>query len=241
MDAKTLTAEPRKVVGRKVKKIRLAGAVPANIFGKRIKSEAIQVAAKDFEKIYKEAGETGLIELKVGVKTHPVLVANLQRHPVTDIPIHVDFRQVDLKEKVVAKVPVEMVGEAPAERSGIGTAVLYINEIEVEALPTDLPEKFIVDVGSLAEVDQAILVKDLKVDRAKVALKVEEEGILVKVEPPQKEEVAPPPAPAEGEVPAAGEAAPAPVGEAPAEGQPPAEGGEAKTTEEKPQERKTQG
>lgn len=228
MDAKNLNALPRTVVGRKVKKLRKEGFVPANVFGKGIKSESVQVNAKDFEKVYKEAGETGLIELKIGAKTHPVLVANLQLNPVSDAPTHVDFRQVDLKEKVVANVPVEMAGEAPAEKSGVGTAVLYINEIEVEALPTDLPEKFVVDISALAEVDQAFLVKDLKVDRAKVTLKAEEESIVVKVEPPQKEEVVAPPAAAEGEVPVEGEAA------APAEGEAAIEGGEAKPEEEKP-------
>lgn len=237
MDAKTLNAQARTVVGRKVKKLRGEGVIPANVFGKGIKSESVQVVAKEFEKVYDEVGETGLVELKVGAKTHPVLVANLQLNPVSDTPVHVDFRQVDLKEKVTAKVPVEMTGEAPAEKSGVGTAVLYINEIEVEALPTDLPEKFVVDVGNLADVDQAVLVKDLPVDRAKVTLKAEEESIVVKVEPPQKEEVVAPPVPVEGEVPAEGEAAPA-EGEATAGGQAPTEGGES-SKEEKPKEEKT--
>ena len=221
MDAQILKVEARSVTGRKVKTLRKEGFLPGNVFGKGLKSEAIQLSLKDFEKVYKEAGETGLIELKIGTKTRPVLVSNLQINPVSDLPIHVDFRQVDLKEKVAAKVAVEMEGEAPAEKSGVGTAVLYINEIEVEALPTDLPDKFSVDISALAEVDQAILIKDLKVDRTKVTLKAEEETIVVKVEPPQKEEVVAPPAPAEGEVSAEGE------GALPAEGETPVEGGPA--------------
>jgi hypothetical protein len=80
----------------------------------------------------------------------------------------------------------------------------------------DLPEKFIVDTSELAEVDQSILVKDLKVDRTKVDIKTGQDEIVVKVEPPQKEEVVAPPAPAEGEVPA--------EGTVPAEGEVPAEG-----------------
>jgi hypothetical protein len=100
--------------------------------------------------------------------------------------------------------------------------VQYIIEIKVEALPMDLPEKFVVDTSDLAEVDQSILVKDLKVDRSKVDIKTGSDEIVVKVEPPQKEEVVAPPAPAEGEVPTEG-AAPA-EGEVPAEGAAPAEG-----------------
>ena len=89
----------------------------------------------------------------------------------------------------------------------MGTVVQYLNEIKVEALPTDLPEKFEVDVSVLAEVDQSIMIKDLKYDKAKVEVKTNPDEIVAKVEPPQKEEVLEvPPAPAEGEVPAEGAA-----------------------------------
>lgn len=224
MQKKELKAEVRKISGRKVKNLRKEGLLPGNISGKKIKSEAVQVVLKDFEKIYKEVGETGLVTLQVGKEEKPVLIHNLQVNPVSDAPVHVDFLQVDLKEKVTAEVPVELVGESPAEKQGIGTVVQQLNEIEVEALPTDLPEKFEVDVTDLAEVDQAIYVKDLKVDRTKVEVKEDAEALVAKVEPPQKEEVVAPPPPAEGEVPAEG-AVPAEGGEVPAPGQTP-EGGE---------------
>lgn len=246
MDKQILIAQKRTVFGRKVKKLRHEGILPANVFGKKIKSEAVQVSLKDFEKVYKEAGETGLLNLVIedGKKKdeRAVLVSNLQLNAVSDSPVHVDFRQVDLKEKVTAKVPVELAGEAPAEKSAVGTAVLYISEIEVEALPGDLPDKFVVDVSNLSEVDQAIYVKDLSTDRAKVTLNVDAETIVVKVEPPQKEEVVAPPAPAEGEVPVEGEAvaegAPAeatgPESFDSAQDQRPAEGG--KSQKESPKE-----
>ena len=224
MNKPLLEAEARKLTGRKVKTLRAAGLLPANIYGKKIDSLAVQVKLSDFKKIYEEVGETGLVTLKVqGAKgkaqDRAVLVSNVQVHPVSDIPVHVDFRQVDLKEKVTAEVPVELTGEAPAEKGGIGTAVQYFDEIEVEALPLDLPEKFEIDISTLAEVDQAVFVKDLKYDKDKVAVKNDPEEIIVKVEPPQKEEVVAPPAevvPAEGEVPAPeGEEAPAVEGETP--------------------------
>jgi len=102
--------------------------------------------------------------------------------------LHVDFLQVDLKVKVTAKVPVEVSGESPAEKQALGTVVQYLNEVEVEALPADLLEKFEVDTSELAEVDQAIYVKDLKYDKSKIEVKTDGEEIIVKVEPPQKEE-----------------------------------------------------
>jgi len=207
MDQKTLKAEERKISGRKVKTIRTQGILPGNVYGKKTKSLAVQVDRKEFEKIYKEVGETGLIMLQVGKEERPVLVHNVQVHPVTDEPIHIDFRQVDLKTKVTAEVPIEVTGESPAEKQGIGTVVQYLNQVEVEALPTDLIEKFMVDTSTLAEVDQAIYVKDLKVDKSKIEIKTNGDEIIVKVEPPQKEEVVEVPVtPVEGEVPVEGEA-----------------------------------
>jgi len=233
MDKQILEGQVRTVSGRKVKKLREEDQLPANVYGKKIKSLAVQVKFSDFKKVFSEVGETGLITLKLqGDKSkedRAVLVSNVQYNPVSDTPIHVDFRQVDLKEKVSASVAVEVTGESPAEKSGVGTAVQYIDEVEVEALPGDLPEKFVVDISSLSEVDQTIKVGDLSYDKSKVEVKADPEGIIAKVEPPQKEEVVAPPVEAapEGEVP--GEEVPAAEGEAPGET-------EATKEEEKPQE-----
>jgi len=180
-----LKAEERKITGRKVARLRKEGTLPANVYGKKIKSQAISVNSKEFLKVFEEAGETGLIELALGKEKRPVLVHNLQMHPVDDSPLHVDFLQVDLKEKVSAEVPVELIGESPAEKQGLGTVVLYLQEVEVEALPTDLPEKFEVDTKALTEVNQAVFVKDLKYSKDKVHIKIDGEQILVKVEPPK--------------------------------------------------------
>lgn len=220
-----LKAEVREIFGRKVKTLRKVDVVPANIFGKKVESKAIQVKLKEFDEVYKEAGETGLIEIDLGTDKLPVLVHNVQSNAKTDEVLHVDFLQVDLKEKVEANVPVELVGESPAEKQAIGTVVLHINEVAVEALPTDLPEKFEVDISELAEVDQTVFVKDLKVDRSKVEIKNDSEEIVAKVEPPQKiEEVVP--EPVEGEV-ADGEAA--------AESETPTEGSSETPPEQKDQ------
>jgi len=218
MKQTTLEAKVRKVTGRKVKSLRAEGILPANVYGKHISSTAIGLSEKEFLKAFAQVGETGLLSLKVvGEKgkseARSVLVANLQKNPVSDRVLHVDFRQVDLKEKIEAEVPLELTGESPVEKQGLGTVVQYVNEIEVEALPTDLPEKFVLDISNLKEVGQAFYAKDLKVEAAKVQLKTDLKTILVKVEPPQKEEVAPPPAEtvaAEGEVtPTEGEVPPA--------------------------------
>lgn len=199
MDRLKLKVENRKVEGRKVKTLRRDGILPANVFGKKIKSFAVQLPIKEFMAVYKEVGETGLVDLQADGEIRPVLVSNVQYHPVTDAPLHVDFRQVDLKEKIQAPVPVEIEGESPAAASGIGILVQQITEIEVEALPTDLPESIIVDITDLANVDDAIHVKDLKVDRSKITLLAGDEEIVVKIEPPAVEEVAEPAAAPGGE------------------------------------------
>jgi large subunit ribosomal protein L25 len=195
----TLQIEERKLVGRKVKTLRKSGLLPGNIYGKNVKSLSVQVPIKDFLKTYEIAGETNLVDLILGKQTKPVLITNLQIHPVTDEPLHVDFHQVDLKQKVKATIPVNLEGESPAEKSGLGTVVLLLDELEVEALPMDLPDSFIIDVSTLETENQAIYVKDLKYDRSKITLNADPEQILVKVEPPQKEEEVIVPAP---EVPA---------------------------------------
>ncbi len=193
MNAHPLKAEKRTIVGRKISNLRKQGILPANVYGKGISSESIQITLSEFKKVYKEVGETGLVELDLGNEKKPVLVNNIQQNPVTGEPIHVDFFQVNLKEKVSAQVPVELTGESPAEKQAIGTAVQYVKEVEVEALPADLPENFVVDISELSEVDQAIYVKDLKYDKEKIEIKSDVEQIVVKVEPPQKEEELPAP------------------------------------------------
>lgn len=190
----TLKFTKRELFGRKVSRLRKEGLIPANIFGKKIDSEAISIDSREFLSVFKKAGETQIIDLD----GKPVLVSNLQKDPISDAVIHVDFRQVDLTEKITAMVPVEIEGESPAEKQNLGTVVQQISEIEVEALPADLPEKIVVDSSILAEVDQAIYVKDLKVDK-KVEIKTDMESIVVKVEPPTKEEVVEVVEPVEGE------------------------------------------
>ncbi len=225
MKRHNLTVETRTLTGRKVRRLRAEGIIPATLYGKKITSQNVQVKSENLLPVYKEVGETGLVDLELDGKKHPVLISNIQVHSVSDTPLHVDFREVDLTEKVTASVPVEMIGESPAEKQGTGTAVLLVDELEVEALPGDLPEKFEVDATALAEVDQTFTVGELVYDKSKIEIQAEPDQILVKIEPPQKEEVIEAPAPVEGEEVAATEGA-----------ETPAEGEAAATPEEKKEE-----
>lgn len=163
MKKHTLTATARELVGRKVKQLRAQNLIPGTVYGKGVKSVSVAVALDAFESVYEEAGETGLIELLLGKEVRPVLVHTVQVDPVTDALLHVEFHQVDLKEKVHANVPVEFVGESPAVAQKMGVLLTVLDEVEVEALPTDLPEKITVDVAVLTEVDQEVKVSQLQV------------------------------------------------------------------------------
>lgn len=209
-----LKVDSRKITGKKVKQLRAKGILPANIYGKGVKSLSISLALKDFNQIYKQAGETNIINIQVDkdTKLRPVLIHNIHLHPVTDEFLHVDFHQVDLTKKVSVAVPIEVIGESPAVSTG-GVLVQLLNEIEVEALPADLPDKFTIDASKLAAIGAGVSLKDLKVsDKVKIMVENLDE-LVVKIEEPTKEEekpveVAPAaPAAAEGESPAETETA----------------------------------
>ena len=157
----SLTATPRKITGKKVKKLRRDGILPANVYGKDIKSQSLQIPLSDFQKVFVEAGETGLVDLKVGAQTIPVLIHNLHTD-YRNTPLHADFFKVNLKEKVSAMIPVEITGEPKAVTDNLGLLEKITNEIEVEALPTELPENVPVNVEHLAQIDDQITVGDLK-------------------------------------------------------------------------------
>jgi large subunit ribosomal protein L25 len=201
MGKQVIKAEERNVLGRKVKRLRAEGLIPANVYGAGFKSLSVQVQAKEFETVFKEAGETGVCEIVLPKnKKLPVLIHNVQVHPVDDHVLHVDFLKIDLKKKVTANIPLEMVGVSPAEKQGLGTVVTYVDEVEVESLPQDLVDRIEVKLELLDKEDSVIMVKDLEYDKKKLDVKNSPDQIIAKVEVQKVvEEVAPPTEEAEGE------------------------------------------
>jgi len=118
----------------------------------------------------------------VDSEKRPVLIHNIARHPVSEKILHVDFLQVDLKEKVVAKVPLVTIGEAKAVKDKAGVLLTLLSEVEVEALPSDLPEKIEYDVTNLTNVGELIKVGNLKVSD-KVKILTDNNLDIVKVAP----------------------------------------------------------
>jgi large subunit ribosomal protein L25 len=182
-----LIAETRKILGKKVKQLRREGFLPANVYGKGLASKAVQVKLSDFQAVFKEVGATGVVDLKVGDSKHPVLVKNLQMDYFANLPLHADFYQVNLKEKVKSMVPVELTGEARAVKEKIGVLLQTISEVEVEALPDRIPEHIEVNVEALVEIGAGITVGDLKAEEG-VEILTDAGVTIARIAEPAKEE-----------------------------------------------------
>lgn len=181
MEQTPLVAQNRTVLGKKVKNLRKEGFIPAHVFGNQIETSHVQVKAGDFAKVFEKVGETGIIALTIDGKQKPVMVRDTQVNPISDDLYHIDFYQVNLSEKVKVNVPLEIVGESQAVEKKIGLLLTPITEIEVEALPGDLPENIEIDITNLTNIDDEIKVKDLKVDRSKIEIITDEELVVAQI------------------------------------------------------------
>ncbi len=157
-----LSAQARTVVGKKVKQLRANGEIPAVIYGKTQEPVHVQIQWPDLRVALLESGGTGLVDVNVGSETYTTLVRVVDRDPVRqDVVLHVDFYAVNLKEKLVSTVPVSMINnEETALRIG-GRVIFETTSVEVECLPTNIPDEIIVDTSVLTEIGQSILVSDL--------------------------------------------------------------------------------
>ena len=207
MSKHTLSGTKRTIVGKKVKVIRSQGLLPATVYGKNTKPVTISITLLDFQKLYREAGETGLIELSIENQVHPVLIHRVQLHPVSRAILHVELHEVDLKEKVHAEIPVECEGEPNAIKEKLGVLLTLIDHVEVEALPTNLPEKLVIDITHLAAVDDQIVVGELAIPQ-NVTLLTDPTVIVVKIGAFIVEKEPEPIVPLESEAPTSEEEAP---------------------------------
>ena len=160
----TLTAETRE--GKEpLANIRQAGKIPAVFYGNKKPTTPISVLSKDFIKIWKEAGESSAIVLKTPGGNLDVLIQEIQKDPVTGAPIHADFIVVDMNKEIEVSVALEFTGESPAEKGGRGVLVKTLHEVQVTALPKDLPHTIEVDLSSLENLDDHLTLKDIKLPK----------------------------------------------------------------------------
>lgn len=184
-----LKAKKRKLLGKKVKRLRAGGGTPAVIYEKNIKSEPILLDSKEFSRIYSQARESTLVDLEVdGEPTKKVLITEVQRDPISDAIIHTNLRAVDLKEKITAEVPIELIGESPVVSTNQGILLQLIDKVEITCLPTDLPSTIRVDITGLTKVGDLLLVRDLNIDRKKIEINEDPEEPVLKIDYPEMAE-----------------------------------------------------
>jgi len=172
-----------------LKQIRAEEKVPAVLYGPKIKNLNLGVDLKEFEKIYKEAGESSLISLDVSGQKEKflVLIYDIQFDALSGKPTHIDFYQPNLKEQVEVSVPLILEGEALAVKDLGGTLVKNISDIEVKAFPQDLPREIKVDISNLKTFEDNIAVKDLEIS-SKIEISKDPEEILITISAPEKVE-----------------------------------------------------
>ena len=156
-----LNAKRRGVIGKKVKALRRQGLLPAVLYGVGIEPLPIELDAKEASRVLSSVRGSTLVTLTVDKDQHQVLVRDEQRDVIRRDLIHVDFLKVAMDVTIRTEVPVDFVGEAPAVSDRGGVLVTELTEIEVEALPADLPDRIVVDLEPLAEIDDTITVGDL--------------------------------------------------------------------------------
>ncbi|MEX2029258.1 MAG: 50S ribosomal protein L25 [Candidatus Paceibacterota bacterium] len=154
----------------KLDKLRKSGRIPAVFYGADQTTTPVSIGTIEFKKIWRDAGESSTVKVGVGTQNIDVLIHEVQVDPVTSEPIHVDFLAIDMKKKVTVGVPLEFIGISEAVKSGIGNLVKVLHEIEVEALPADLPHDLSVDISKLNTLEDVIIVADIKLPAGVVAI-----------------------------------------------------------------------
>ena len=201
-----LNASSRQLIGKRARRLYREGKLPAVVYGNKAAPTALTLDRLEFQKVFIKSGRTHLVDLVVDGKTEKVLVREIQTHPRRLGPIHVDFYQVNLTEKIRVEVPVHLTGESAAVKRGDADILQPLHGLDVECLPTDIPEAFEVDLTPLAEIEAEFRVSEIKVPSG-VTVLVDPEELIVKIVHKRELKIDEEAPVAEAAVPAEGEAA----------------------------------
>jgi large subunit ribosomal protein L25 len=183
----TITFEKRDNA-QKLKALRKAGKLPAVFYGRKEKSTPITVSHAEFLKVWKKAGESSIIELKGLGEDHEALIKEVDRDPVTGVPRHADLYVIEKGKKLKLKVPIVFDGVAPAVKDLGGILVKVVHELEIEAVPKDLPHEIRVDISKLVMLDSVITAKDIALPSG-VELKVNPDDVVASIAVAKEEPV----------------------------------------------------
>lgn len=180
----TLHAEPRSVTGSAVKRLRRAGVLPCNVYGRGIDSITIQTPLSELQRVFRLVDRNAVVQMAIDGRegTVPVVLREVQRHPVSGQLLHVDFYQVDLSRTIHSEARLVLVGDPEAVALG-GTLVQSVEYILLEALPLEMPSELEVDVSGLAEFGSSVLVRDLILPEGVRAMADEAVGIATVLAP----------------------------------------------------------
>jgi large subunit ribosomal protein L25 len=182
-----LVAQRREVTGKKVAALRRAGQLPAVVYGHGHASEPIVVDAREFATLRRHAGRNALVDLTVGSgRATPVLLHDVQEHPISRVAVHADFFVVKMTEEMVVDVPIQTTGESPAVDKLGGNLLHMRDSVQVRALPADLPQSLVLDISALDDFEATLHVSDLQMPE-RVTLVTDAQEPLVRVQAPRVE------------------------------------------------------
>ncbi len=207
MEQVKLGAKARKEIGKaQIKQSRLKGSIPAVVYRKGENSTPLFLDLKAMEKaLHTSAGENVIINLKIDggekAKEKTCIIKEIQRKPIGGSLLHVDFNEISLTEAIKVSVPLAAKGEAAGVKQDGGVLEHLLWEIQVECLPTEIPQKLEVDVANL-KIGDALFVKDIIAPKGVKILNDPEVRIFAIEKPVEikPEEIAPEAAPTEPEV-----------------------------------------
>ena len=187
MATKDLQVAPRTVLGKNVAKLRRAGITPANIYGHKIESTAVQADTATLVPLMRHATRNEIFSMTVEGETKPrtVVFREVSRDSVTSQLLHIDFFQVSMTEKMNAHVPIVLTGVSDAVETYGGVLLQMIETIEIEALPGDIPSVFEADVSVLAQLEQALHVRELHIDESKITVHTDGDVVVARVASPR--------------------------------------------------------
>lgn len=182
-----LNAQPRELTGKKVKTLRQKGLLPVVLYGYQTPATPLIIQTKDFENVWKRAGESSLILLKTGTGEYNVLIHDVTRDPIRGSFLHADFNAVRMDQKIRASVPIEFTGESPAAKNEGGILIKVRQELEVEALPKNLPKECVADLSLLSVIDSRLYIKDIALPEG-VKILADLDAVVALVEKARSEE-----------------------------------------------------
>ena len=184
-----LKAEKREIIGKKVQQLRKDGKIPAIIYGSKIKPTVLTVDYQEFEKVYKKAGKSALVNLKIGEEKDelPILIHSVAYNPVSDKVEHIDFYKIKYGQKLTATVDLKFIGESKAVKELGGILTTVLKSVEIECLPKHLISKIEVDLDSLKSFSDIIHIKDLPVPE-NIKIITDNDLVVANVSQPKVEE-----------------------------------------------------